>query len=185
MDERQRDILQQVALRAVRDSCEALNPREALLLPAPLAAAVGCELDLESTAGHMVVDVGGGTTEIAVLCMSEVITAATLEIGGDVLDGAIIRALKRDHALLIGPVTAERIKHELGAAAEPEAQRTIEVVGRCMRRGVPRAVELSSYEVCQALREPVAALGSAILAAVNAVHTSGLSKRRQAHVSGP
>jgi rod shape-determining protein MreB len=152
----------EVAQRAWRDACEAFRAREVALVPAPLAAAAGCGLDIEGTSGHMVVDLGAGTTEIAVLCMREVITSATLEVGGDVLDGAIIRHLRRDHALLIGPTTAERVKLEIGAATEPDPYQTIHVSGRCLRRGVPRSEELSSYEICQAMREPVAALGAGI-----------------------
>jgi rod shape-determining protein MreB len=152
----------EMALRAVRDSCEAFRPKEVTLMPSPIAAAMGCDLNLAGTAGHMLVDVGAGTTEIAVMCMNEVITATTLEIGGDVLDGAIIRALRRDHALLVGPITAERIKQEIGAAAEPDSDAVTNVYGRCLRQGIPRSVQLSSYEVSQALREPVAAIGAAV-----------------------
>lgn len=151
-----------VARRALRDACEAFRPREVSLIPGPVAAALGCGLDVASTSGHMVVDLGAGTTEIAVLCMREVISSATLEVGGDVLDGAIIRHLRRDHALLIGATSAEQVKLEIGAATDPDPAHTAQVSGRCLRRGVPRSESLSSYEVFQAIREPVAAIAAGI-----------------------
>ncbi len=152
----------EMAHRAVRDSCEALGAREVRLVPKPLAAALGADLAVSTPAGHMVVDVGAGTTTAAVLCMDEVITSTTMEVAGDVFDGAIIRLLRREHALLVGQPTAERVKRTLGSLLEPDPTHTMVVRGRCLRHGVPRAVEVDAHQVGQALREPVAAIGAGL-----------------------
>jgi rod shape-determining protein MreB len=148
--------------RAVRDSCERVGAREVHLVSKPLAAALGCGLDLESPAGHMIVDIGAGTTQVAVLCMNEVVASTTLEIGGDVFDGAILRHLLRQHALLVGQPSAARVKHAIGAALEPEAGARLAVAGRCMRQGVPRMVQLTAPEVSECLSEPIAAIAAGI-----------------------
>lgn len=147
--------------RGIRGALEALGARAVHLVPKPLAAAVGAELGLDHPTGQMIVDLGGGTTHIAVLCSGEIIASTTLEVGGDVLDGAVLRCLRRNHDLEIGQPTAERIKRRLGSVGEPVDDVEI-VAGRCLRRGIPRAVEVSGEEIAAALREPVAAIGAAI-----------------------
>ncbi len=152
----------EVANRAVRDSCEAFGARDVQLVSKPLAAALGSGLNVEAPSGHMVVDVGAGTTQIAVVCRNEVIASTAVELGGDVFDGAIIRLLKRDHELLIGQPTAERVKRSIGAATEPIPGATEHVAGRCLRRGIPRSVTLGAADVCRALAEPIGAIGAGI-----------------------
>lgn len=144
--------------RALRDACDTVGARTVVAVPQPVATACGAGLDEAASAGHMIVDIGAGTTHIAVVCLGEVVASTTLDVAGDVLDGAIIRMLRRDHALLVGPATAERVKRELVGVAVADAVR-LTVGGRCLRTGVPRAVELGAADVAEALREPLLALG--------------------------
>ncbi|MCB9665643.1 MAG: rod shape-determining protein [Alphaproteobacteria bacterium] len=147
--------------RTLRQVVEAAGAHEVATMPAPLAAALGADIDPGGSAGHMIVDVGSGTTSIAVVCSDAVVSSAALDIAGDVFDGAVIRHLVRTHGLLVGPATAEALKRELGAALVPEAA-TSTVAGRCLRAGTPRAQVVHAEALAEALVEPVAALGSAV-----------------------
>lgn len=148
-------------LRAIRDSFESVGARDVQLAPCAVAGALGAGLDVDAATGHMVVDIGSGTTHIAVLCLREVVASATLDVAGDVMDGAVLRMLRRNHALLVGASTAEATRITLGAAMEPR-EGEIRVAGRCLRRGVPSASIVSGAELCEAIAEPVAAIGAAI-----------------------
>jgi rod shape-determining protein MreB len=150
-----------LAVRAVRDACEGFGAREVQVLPQPVAVAAGAGLAQGGTSGHMVVDIGAGTAHIAVLCMDGVVVSTTLDVAGDVLDGAVIRMLRREHALMVGAPTAERLKQELCAAVEPD-DRSVPVAGRCLRTGVPRSVDVHAREISTAVAEPIAAIGAGI-----------------------
>lgn len=165
------DGASELVRRALRDSCEALDAAEVHLLPRSLAAALGAGLPVDGTAASMIVDVGGGTTGIAVVCRGEVVSSTTLDLGGVVFDGAIVRWLRREHELLVGQPTAEALKCTLGAAAGPFPPAPVQVRGRCLRRGTPRAVEIDAASVCEAMTETVEALASAIRRAHDATPT--------------
>lgn len=154
-----------VERRAVRESAEASGAREVHLVEQPLAAAVGAGLPVQEAQGSMVVDVGAGTTDIAVLSLGGIVYSRSLKVGGEALDQAIVQYLRDEHQLLIGPVTAERVKIELGGAVVDDPDRTVAVKGRDLRRGLPRALEVTAAEIGRALAEPVQLI-------VEAVHSS-------------
>jgi rod shape-determining protein MreB and related proteins len=138
-------------LRAVRDSCEAAGARAVHLVPRPLAAALGAGLPVHEPSGHLVVDLGAGATEISMLSLSGVVNCTALETGGRTMDEAIIAWCKKAHALLVGRPSAERVKHELGAAHVPDPSKTMWVKGRCLRNGTPHAVKITARGVYDAL----------------------------------
>jgi rod shape-determining protein MreB len=148
-----------VEQRAVRDAAEAAGARRpAHLIPEPLAAAIGAEIPLGSPRGHMVVDIGGGRTEAAVVSMFGIVASESLRIGGDRLDEAIAQYVKRRHNLLIGERTAEEVKIAIGSALPAEPDRSIGVRGRDQITGLPRTIELRSSEVTSALQDVLAAV---------------------------
>lgn len=155
-----------VERRAVRESAEASGAREVHLIEQPLAAAVGAGLPVQDAQGSMVVDVGAGTTEIAVLSLGGIVYSRTLKVGGEALDQAIIQFLREEHHLLIGPQTAEAVKLKLGAAIVDEPERTMLVKGRDLDRGLPRAAELSAADIGRALHEPVQLIVEAVLSSL-------------------
>ena len=148
--------------RAVRESCETAGAREVHLVPKPLAGALGAQLQVNEPSGHMLVDIGGGTTEISVLSMLGVVSSHTIQGGGGALDQAVMRSLRKRHELLVGQPTAEALKIELGAAAgrDPNARRIVK--GRCLLRGVPKAIEVSAQEIAETLEEQISQLAGAI-----------------------
>ena len=143
-----------VEQRAVRDAAEAAGARR----PAPLAAAIGAEIPLGSARGHMVVDIGGGRTEAAVVSMFGIVASESIRVGGDRLDEAISQYVKRRNNLLIGERTAEEVKIAIGSALVTEPDRTIGVRGRDQITGLPRTIELRSSDVTAALQEALAAV---------------------------
>ncbi|MDA0256309.1 MAG: rod shape-determining protein [Chloroflexi bacterium] len=148
-----------VEQRAVRDAAEAAGARRpAHLIPEPLAAAIGAEIPLGSPRGHMVVDIGGGRTEAAVVSMFGIVASESLRIGGDRLDEAIAQYVKRRHNLLIGERTAEEVKIAIGSALPAEPDRSIGVRGRDQITGLPRTIELRSSEVTAALQDGLGAI---------------------------
>ena len=148
-----------VEQRAVRDAAEAAGARRpAHLIPEPLAAAIGAEIPLGSPRGHMVVDIGGGRTEAAVVSMFGIVASESLRIGGDRLDEAIAQYVKRRHNLLIGERTAEEVKIAIGSALPAEPDRSIGVRGRDQITGLPRTIELRSSEVTAALQDALGAV---------------------------
>jgi rod shape-determining protein MreB len=155
-------------LRAVRDSCESAGAREVHLVPRPVAAAIGAELPIHQASGYLVVDIGGGSTEVSVLSLSGVVASRSVPGGGEGMDQAIARWVEQHHGLLIGQPTAERVKVALGSALHPAPADAV-VKGRCLALGVPRAVTLGADEVHRALLPAVQAISQAIRAALEGV----------------
>lgn len=149
--------------RAIRQAADNAGASKVLLIDEPMAAAIGAGLPVTEPLGAMVVDIGGGTTEVAVLSLQGLAYSTSVRIGGDKMDDAITSAVRRKHNLLIGDATAERIKHEIGTALPPDGEpRTLLVRGRHLSSGMPQEIAIDQAEVAQALAEPV----SHILAAV-------------------
>ena len=146
----------QVEKRAVRDAALQARAREVYLIEEPTAAAIGAGLPIHEPGGHLVVDIGGGTTEVAVISMSGTVYCNSVRIAGDEMDEAIIQHIRKHYRLLVGERRAEEIKIALGSAhPEPGEQRTIEVKGRDLVDGVPKTIVITDEEVREALREPV------------------------------
>ena len=144
----------EVERRAVRDSAERANAREVFLIEEPVAAAIGIGLEIEKPVGNMVVDIGGGTTEIAVIALNGIVTKESVRIGGDEMNSAVIQYLKREHNLLIGEATAENIKCSIGSAV-PINDTVISVKGRNLIAGIPKTIEISSAEIRDSLKDTV------------------------------
>ncbi|MEX0600529.1 MAG: rod shape-determining protein [Rhodothermales bacterium] len=153
----------EVEKRAVRDSAEHAGARKVYLIDEPMAAAVGIGLNVEEPVGNMIVDIGGGTTEIAVIALSGIVINESIRVGGDELDNAIVQYFKRNHNLLIGHRTAERIKCEVGSAIELDPELEVSVKGRDLVSGIPKVRTISSEDVREALRDSVAQITAAIL----------------------
>jgi rod shape-determining protein MreB len=156
----------EVEKRAVRESAESAGARGVYLIEEPMAAAIGAELPVAEASGNMIVDIGGGTTEVAVISLAGIVYSRSIRIGGDKMDEAIIQHIKRRYSLLIGERTSELIKIQIGNAYPFDEPRTIHVKGRDMIAGVPRTVEINSDEVREALSEPVSAIVDAVRVAL-------------------
>ena len=152
----------EVEKRAVRESAERAGARDVYLIKEPMAAAVGIGLPVEDPVGSMVIDVGGGTTEIAVIALSGIVTCKSIKVGGDELNDAIIQFLKRKHSLLVGDRSAEEIKHSVGSAGvlEPEIQHTCR--GLDLVSSIPKMIVVDSSEIRDALKEDVDAIIDAV-----------------------
>jgi rod shape-determining protein MreB len=147
-----------VEKRAVRSSAERAGARQVFLVDEPMAAAIGAGLPVAEPTASMVVDVGGGTTEVAVISLADIVTSESIRVAGDEMDDAIIQHMKQNYNLLIGEQTAERIKITIGSAYPLEQELTMEVRGRDVIAGLPRKEVIRSEEVREALREPVDAI---------------------------
>jgi rod shape-determining protein MreB len=145
----------EVEKRAVRDSAEHAGAKEVHLIAEPMAAAIGIGLDVDAPVGNMVVDIGGGTTEIAVIALSGTVNVESIRVAGDEMNNAIIQFFKKNHNLLIGERTAEMIKCEVGSAMPLAEEITVEVKGRDLINGIPKTTETSSVEIRESLNEPV------------------------------
>ena len=156
----------QVERRAIRESAMGAGAREVYLMEEPMAAALGAGMPVEEARGSMVVDIGGGTTEVAIISLSGVVYAQSVRIGGDRFDEAIINYVRRNYGSLIGETTAERIKHEIGTAFPGSEVREFEVRGRNLAEGVPRSFTLNSNEILEALQEPLSGIVGAVKAAL-------------------
>ncbi|HTY08721.1 MAG TPA: rod shape-determining protein [Candidatus Edwardsbacteria bacterium] len=152
----------EVEKRAVRDSAEHAGAREVYLIAEPISAAIGVGLPVDSAIGSMVIDIGGGTTEIAVIALSGIVSNTSIRIAGDEMDEAIIEYLRKNYSVLIGEQTAEEIKIRIGSAFPVEESREMEVKGRDLVSGIPRAIKIRSEEIREALREPVNAIVVAV-----------------------
>jgi rod shape-determining protein MreB len=136
--------------------------REVYLIDEPMAAAIGAGLPVTEPSGNMIIDIGGGTTEVAVISLAGIVYSNSVRVGGDKMDDAIINYVKRKHNLLIGERTAERIKINIGTATQTEEIQSMEIKGRDLVAGVPKTLEIKSDEVCEALSEPVTAVVEAV-----------------------
>jgi rod shape-determining protein MreB and related proteins len=152
----------EVEKRAVRESAESAGAREVFLIQEPMAAAIGAGLPITEPGGNMVVDVGGGTTEVAVISLAGIVFSRSVRVGGDKMDEAIINYIKRKYNLLIGERTSENIKINIGSAYPDDEIRTMEVKGRDLVAGVPRTVVVNSDEIRDALSEPINAIVEAV-----------------------
>lgn len=148
----------EVEKRAVRDSAEHAGAKEVYLITEPMSSAIGIGLDVDSPVGNMIVDIGGGTTEIAVIALSGLVNEESIRIAGDEMDSAIIQFFKKNHNILIGERTAEAIKCEVGSAMPLKEEITIQVKGRDLVNGIPKTTEASSIEIREALNEAVQAI---------------------------
>jgi rod shape-determining protein MreB len=157
-----------VERRAIQESAESAGARKVLLIEEPMAAAIGAGLPVTEPSGSMIVDIGGGTTEVAIISLGGIVYARSVRVGGDKMDEAIISYIRRQHNLLIGESTAERIKMEIAAAAPPgeEEGPMKEVKGRDLMNGVPREVVVSQRQMAEALYEPVIQILDAVKVAL-------------------
>jgi len=152
----------QVERRAIRESAAMAGAREVYLIEEPMSAAIGAGLPVEEACGSMVLDIGGGTSEVAVISINGIVYSSSVRIGGDRFDEAIINYVRRNYGTLIGEATAERIKHEIGTAYPGSEVREIEVKGRNLAEGVPRSFSLNSNEILEALQEPLSGIVGAV-----------------------
>jgi rod shape-determining protein MreB and related proteins len=153
-----------VERRAIQEAAESAGAREVFLIEEPMAAAIGAGLPVTDPTGSMIVDIGGGTTEVAVLSLGGIVYARSVRVGGDKMDEAIISYVRRQHNLLIGESSAEKIKKEIGSAAPPADKlgRTIEIKGRDLINGIPKEITLSEYQISESLIEPISQIIEAI-----------------------
>ena len=143
----------EVEERAVIDAGVAAGARKVYLMEAPLAAAIGAGLDISKPGGHMVIDIGGGTTDIAVLSLSGVVESISLKAGGDAFDDALVKYIRRKHNILIGRTTAEELKKGIGCVFPRPETVAVEVKGRCLLTGLPREVAVSSTDILEAFED--------------------------------
>ena len=156
----------QVERRAIQESAEGAGARWVRLIEEPMAAAVGAGLPVHEARGSMVLDIGGGTSEVAVISLNGIVYASSVRIGGDRFDEAIINYVRRNYGILIGESTAERIKIEIGSAYPGQQVHEISVKGRNLSEGVPRSFTLNSNEILEALQEPLAGIVGAVKVAL-------------------
>lgn len=158
----------QVEMRAVREAAKSAGAREVYLIEEPIAAAIGANLPITEPTSSMIVDIGGGTTEVAVISMSDIVYSKSLRVAGDKIDNAIIRYVKQKYSLLIGERTSEMIKMMIGSACHEseEDEEIIEVKGRDLIAGIPKIIGLRSGEVVEAIAEPIRAIVETIKTAL-------------------
>lgn len=156
----------QVERRAIRESALGAGAREVYLIEEPMAAAIGSGMPVDQASGSMVVDIGGGTTEVAIISLSGVVYSASARIGGDRFDESIVNYVRRNYGILIGESTAERIKQEIGTAYRSNEIKELEVRGRNLAEGVPRSFILNNNEISEAIQEPLSGIIDAVLLAL-------------------
>ena len=156
----------QVERRAIRESVLKAGAREVRLIEEPMAAAIGAGLPVEEASGSMVVDIGGGTSEVAILALNGVVYSNSLKVGGDKLDESIISYVRRNQGVLIGDATAERVKHTIGTASPDSEVIEMEVRGRNLAEGIPITFQMNSKQVYDAMLEPLSAIVQAIRTAL-------------------
>jgi len=157
-----------VERRAIQESAESAGARRVFLIEEPMAAAIGAGLPVTEPTGSMVVDIGGGTTEVAVLSLGGIVYSRSVRVGGDKMDEAIIGYIRRNHNLLVGEGSAARIKEEIGSACPPDEGegRTMEIKGRDLMNGVPKELIISERQISESLAEPVGAIIEAVKVAL-------------------
>ena len=158
--------ISEVEQRAVMDAGSQAGARKTYLMAEPVAAALGAGLDIFSPTGHMVVDIGGGTTEVAVVSLGGIVVSKSIKIAGNRFDEAIMRYVRRKYNIAIGERTAEQIKIKIGVVYEHGTAKTMEVKGRCLIQGLPKVVELSSKEMLEAMMEPISAIFDAVCSVI-------------------
>jgi rod shape-determining protein MreB len=156
----------QVERRAIKESAAGAGAREVYLIEEPMAAAIGAGMPVAEASGTMVLDIGGGTTEVAIISLNGIVYSASTRIGGDRFDDSITNYVRRNYGTLIGEATAERIKHEIGSAYPGNEVLEIEVRGRNLAEGVPRSFTLNSNEILEALQEPLSGIAGIVKAAL-------------------
>jgi rod shape-determining protein MreB len=156
----------QVERRAIRESAIGAGASSVYLIEEPMAAAIGADLPVGEPTGSMVVDVGGGTTEVGVISLGGLVYKGSVRVGGDKMDEAIINYIRRNYGMLIGETTAEQIKKEIGSAFPGSEVREKEVKGRNLAEGIPRSFTISSNEILEALTEPLNAIVSSVKSAL-------------------
>ena len=161
-----------VERRAIQESAEAAGARKVFLIEEPMAAAIGAGLPVTEPTGSMVVDIGGGTTEVAVLSLGGIVYSQSVRVGGDKMDQAIIAYIRRTHNLLVGERSAERIKESIGSACPPEEGegQTMEIKGRDLLNGVPKELIISERQIAESLAEPISQIVEAVKSALE--HTA-------------
>jgi rod shape-determining protein MreB len=159
-----------VERRAIQESALSAGARRVYLIEEPMAAAIGADLPVTEATGSMIVDIGGGTTEVAVLSLGGIVYARSVRVGGDKMDDAIISYIRRHHNLLVGEASAERIKKEIGCARAPDKghEIKIEIKGRDLLNGVPKEITISQAQIADALQEPVSQIIEAVKVALEA-----------------
>jgi len=156
----------QVEKRAVEDSAKQAGAREIYTIMEPMAAAIGAGLPVQEPTGNMIVDIGGGTTEVAIISLKDIVYCKSVRIGGDEMDRAIVQYVKRKYNLLIGERSAEEIKIKIGTAMLSEESRSVSVKGRDLVTGVPKTISMSDAEVFEALAEPISIIVDAVRSAL-------------------
>jgi rod shape-determining protein MreB len=159
----------QVERRAIRESAQGAGAREVYLIEEPMAAAIGAGMPVSEATGSMVLDIGGGTTEVGILSLNGIVYSESIRTGGDRFDEAIIGYVRRHYSTLIGEATAERIKQEIGTAYAGKELREIHVRGRNLAEGIPRSLTLNNKEILEALQEPLASIVSTVKAALEKI----------------
>jgi len=161
-----------VERRAIREAAEEAGASRVFLIEEPMAAAIGAGLPVTEPQGSMIVDIGGGTTEVAILSLGGIVFATSVRVGGDKMDEAITAYIRRNHNLLVGESTAERIKKEIGTADEPEdgVGKSMDIKGRDLMNGVPKEIVINQLQIAEALSEPVGAIVEGIKVALE--HTA-------------
>jgi rod shape-determining protein MreB len=156
----------QVERRAIEESASGAGASEVFLIEEPMAAAIGAGIPIHEARGSMVLDIGGGTSEVAVLSLNGIVYSASVKIGGDKLDESIIAYVRRSYGTLIGESTAERIKQEIGCAYPDNEEISMEISGRNLAEGVPRKFTMTNNEALEALHEPLAGIVAAVKTAL-------------------
>jgi rod shape-determining protein MreB len=156
----------QVERRAIKESAVGAGARDVYLIEEPMAAALGAGMAIEEASGAMVLDIGGGTSEIAILSLNGIVYSDSLRVGGDVFDDTIVKFVRRVHGIIIGEATAEQIKEEVGSAFESKIIRKNEFRGRAVSTGLPVSFEVTNSEILEALSEPLGMIISALRTAL-------------------
>jgi rod shape-determining protein MreB len=156
----------QVERRAIKESAAGAGAREVYLIEEPMAAAIGAGMPVDEARGSMVLDIGGGTSEVAVISLNGIVYSSSVRIGGDRFDEAIVNYVRRNYGTLIGEATSELIKQKIGSAYPGTEMKELEVKGRNLAQGVPRSFTLNSNEILEALQEPLAGIVGAVKTAL-------------------
>ncbi|HEX5057649.1 MAG TPA: rod shape-determining protein, partial [Gammaproteobacteria bacterium] len=158
----------EVERRAIRESAAGAGARSVFLIEEPMAAAIGAGIPVDEARGSMVLDIGGGTSEVAVMSLNGIVYAASVRIGGDKFDEAIISYIRRNYGILIGVAPAENVKHKIGTAYPGRELQEMEIKGRNLSEGIPRSFTVNSNEILEALQEPLYGIIAAVKAALEA-----------------